>query len=143
VLTCRRPPGTESAVWRTRQLLLGEAFAELAAGFAVGTTTAWRYVEETVALLAARAPRLRDALRAARKAGHAFVVIDGTLIPIDRVAADRPFYSGKHKKHGMNLQVIASPAGDIVWVLGRCPARTMTRRPSGSGASWRNWRQPG
>ena len=23
VLTCRRPPGTESAVWRTRQLLLG------------------------------------------------------------------------------------------------------------------------
>jgi hypothetical protein len=26
VLTCRRPPGTESAVWRTRQLLLGEVF---------------------------------------------------------------------------------------------------------------------
>jgi hypothetical protein len=99
----------------------GEAFAELAAGFAVGTTTAWRYVEETVALLAARAPRLRDALRAARKAGHAFVVIDGTLIPIDRVAADRPFYSGKHKKHEMNLQVIASPAGDIVWVSGPLP----------------------
>jgi len=42
-------------------------------------------------LLAARAPRLR------------------TLIPIDRVAADRPFYSSKHRKHGMNLQVIASP----------------------------------
>ena len=34
----------------------GETFAELAAGFGVGTTTAWRYVEETVALLAARAP---------------------------------------------------------------------------------------
>jgi Transposase DDE domain. len=38
-------------------------------------------------------------------------VLDGTLIPVDRVAADRPFYSGKHKRHGMNLQVIASPAG--------------------------------
>jgi hypothetical protein len=37
------------------------------------------------------------------------VVVDGTLIHIDRVAADRPFYSGKHKRHGMNLQVIASP----------------------------------
>jgi hypothetical protein len=37
------------------------------------------------------------------------VVLDGTLIPVDRVAADRPFYSGKHKKHGMNLQVIARP----------------------------------
>ena len=33
----------------------GETFAELAAGFGVGTTMAWRYVNETVALLAARA----------------------------------------------------------------------------------------
>jgi hypothetical protein len=32
----------------------GETFTELAAGFEVGTTTAWRYVNETVALLAAR-----------------------------------------------------------------------------------------
>ena len=31
-------------------LLLGETFAELAAGFGVGTATAWRYVSETVAL---------------------------------------------------------------------------------------------
>ena len=35
------------------------------AGFAVGTTTAWRYVEETMTLLAARAPHLRFAGRAA------------------------------------------------------------------------------
>jgi len=27
----------------------GETFAELAVGFSVGTTTAWRYVDETVA----------------------------------------------------------------------------------------------
>src|SRR5437762_14283970 len=99
----------------------GETFAELAAGFAVGATTAWRYVGETVALLAARAPKLRTAVRDARKAGHAYVVVDGTLIPIDRVAADRPFYSGKHKKHGMNLQVIASPGGDVLWVSGALP----------------------
>ena len=38
----------------------GETFGELAAGFGVGTTTAWRYVNETVALLAARAPKLRN-----------------------------------------------------------------------------------
>ena len=99
----------------------GETFAELAAGFGVGTTTAWRYVNETVALLAARAPELRTAVRDARKKGHAHVVLDGTLIPIDRVAADRPFYSGKHRKHGMNLQVIASPDGDILWVSGVLP----------------------
>jgi len=48
-------------------------------------------------------------------------VIDGTLVPIDRVAADRPFYSGKHHKHGMNLQVIGSPSGNIVWVSGPLP----------------------
>jgi len=99
----------------------GETFAELAAGFGVGTATASRYVTETVALLAARSPQLRRALRDARAAGHAYLVLDGTLIPIDRVAADRPFYSGKHKKHGMNLQVIASPEGDILWVSGALP----------------------
>ena len=99
----------------------GETFAELAAGFGVGTATAWRYVEETVALLAARAPKLRKAVRDAKKAGYAYVVLDGTLIPIDRVAADRPFYSGKHHKHGMNLQVIASPGGDILWASGTLP----------------------
>src|SRR3989440_1626764 len=73
------------------------------------------------ALLAARAPKLRTAVRDAVRAGYAYVVVDGTLIPIDRVAADRPFYSGKHRRHGMNLQVIAGPGGDIVWVSGPLP----------------------
>jgi hypothetical protein len=99
----------------------GETFADLAAGSGVGRTTAWRYVQETVALLAARAPKLRRAVRDAKRAGHAYVVLDGTLIPVGRVAADRPFYSGKHKKHGMNLQVIASPGGDVLWVSGALP----------------------
>ena len=55
------------------------------------------------------------------KAGWAYVILDGTLIPAGRVAADRAFSSGKHRKHGMNLQVIASPGGDIVWVSGVLP----------------------
>jgi hypothetical protein len=46
-------------------------------------------------------------VRDAKKVGYAYAILDGTVIPIDRVAADRPFYSGKHQKHGMNLQVIA------------------------------------
>ena len=41
--------------------------------------------------------------------------------PIDRVAADRPFYSGKHRRHGMNLQVISAPDGEILWVSGPLP----------------------
>ena len=128
----RRHRKSIGSCWRKlnpgRQALLvlaylrkGETFAELAAGFEVGTTTAWRYVTETTDLLAARAPKLRTAVRAAVRAGWAYVVLDGTLIPVDRIAADRPFYSGKHKKHGMNLQVIASPAGDILWVSGALP----------------------
>ena len=99
----------------------GETFTDLAAGFGVGTTTAWRYVDEVVALLAAKAPKLRRAVRDAKKAGHAYVVLDGTLIPTGRVARDKPFYSGKHKKHGMNQQVIASPDGDVLWVSGALP----------------------
>jgi hypothetical protein len=41
-------------------------------------------VNETVALLAARAPKLRQAVRGAKRAGHAYMVPDGTLLPIDR-----------------------------------------------------------
>jgi hypothetical protein len=99
----------------------GETFTELAAGFGIGVATAWRYVTETVALLAARSAKLRTALREAKKAGYAYVVIDGTLVPIDRVAADRPFYPGKHHRHGMNLQLIAAPDGEILWVSGPLP----------------------
>ena len=102
----RKLPPTRQALLVLAYLRKGETFAELAAGFGIGTATAWRYVTETVALLAARVPKLCQALRDASKAGHAYLVIDGTLIPIDRVAADRPFYPGKHRKHGMNLQVI-------------------------------------
>ncbi len=108
--------------WRIAKPLVGEAIDQdphLLLG--ISTAIAWRYVTETVALLAARAPKLRQALRDASKAGHAYLVLDGILIPIDRVAADRPFYSGKHRKHGMNLQVIASPDGDILWVSGALP----------------------
>jgi len=68
------------------------------------------------------------------------MVVDGTLIPIDRVAADRPFYSGKHKTHGMNLQVIVGSDGDLLWVSGALPGSVLGKRLSGSGASWTTWR---
>jgi hypothetical protein len=111
----------QQALMTLAYLKNAETFAQLGAGFKVGTTTAWRYVNEAVKLLSARSPKLRAALRRANKDGLLYVVLDGTLIPIDRVAADRPFYSGKHKKHGMNLQVIAGPDGTIVWVSGSLP----------------------
>ncbi|MFF4402638.1 IS5 family transposase [Streptomyces sp. NPDC001480] len=117
----RRALGTR---WRRlnagRQALLtlahlrnGQPYAQLAAGFGIGTTTAYRYITEAVNLLAALAPTLTEAVRAA--SAKAYVILDGTLLPIDRIAADRPFYSGKHKKHGMNVQVIADPKGRLMW----------------------------
>ncbi|MFD1548075.1 transposase family protein, partial [Nonomuraea guangzhouensis] len=101
----------------------GETFAELGAGFGVSTTTAWRYVEETVMLLSARSPKLGQALRKAVMDGLHYLVLDGTLIHTDRIKADRPFYSGKHRVHGMNIQVIASPDGTILWTSGALPGK--------------------
>ncbi len=69
--------------------------------------TAWRYVREAVDLLAATADDL-DAVMA-RIRVLAYAILDGTLVPIDRVADQKPHYSGKHGRHGVNVQVIADP----------------------------------
>jgi hypothetical protein len=58
-------PGQE-ALLVLAYLRKGETFNDLAAGFGVGRTTAWRYVSETVELLAAKAPKLRKAVRDAK-----------------------------------------------------------------------------
>ena len=71
----------------------GEPFTEVGAGFDVSTTTCWRYVNETVDLLAARAPKLRAALRKAKRDGLAYVIIDGTVrheALYDRAGVKRP-----------------------------------------------------
>jgi DDE superfamily endonuclease/Helix-turn-helix of DDE superfamily endonuclease len=102
----------------------GETFDQLGAGFGVSTATAWRCVEETVMLLSARSPKLGEALRKARRDGPRYLVLDGTPIRTDRVKADRPFFSGKHRVHGMNVGVIASPDGTILWTSGALPGRT-------------------
>jgi hypothetical protein len=130
----RRHRKTMRSIWRRlnpgRQALLvlvylrkGETYAELGAGFGVSTTTAWRYVEETVALLSARSPKLGQALRKARQDGLHYLVLDGTLICTDRIKADRPYFSGKHRVHGMNVQVVASPDGTILWTSGALPGK--------------------
>ncbi|WP_326659120.1 IS5 family transposase [Streptomyces canus] len=110
----RRLSAGRQALLALAHLRNGQPYAQLAAGFGIGTTTVYRDVTETVELLAALAPTLAEAVRAASM--KAYVILDGTLLPIDRIAADRPFYSGKHKKHGMNVQVIADPKGRLLWV---------------------------
>jgi hypothetical protein len=81
----------------------GETYRDLAAGFGVGTTTAYRYLREALQVLATLAPTLEQAMQVA--AAKAYVVLDGTLLRIDRVAMasgrDRAYYSGKHKVSDM------------------------------------------
>ena len=80
-------------------------------------------MREALALLAAMAPTLDQAIEVATR--KAFVILDGTLLRIDRVGMasgrDRPYYSGKHKAHGVNVQVIADPAGRLVWISPALP----------------------
>ncbi|MDN3272568.1 IS5 family transposase [Streptomyces sp. MA15] len=114
----RLSPGRQ-ALLTLAHLRNGHPYAQLAAGFGVGTTTAYRYVAEAVELLAALAPTLAEAARTAST--KAFVLLDGTLLPTDRISADRPFYSGKHKKHGMNVQVLADPSGRLLWASPALP----------------------
>lgn len=40
------------------------------------------------------------------------------------LAATSPYYPVKHRMHGMNLQVIASPDGTIIWTSGSMPDST-------------------
>nr|WP_107909050.1 transposase family protein [Streptomyces chartreusis] len=115
----RRLSAGRQALLTLAHLRVGHTYAQLAAGFGVGTTTAYRYVAEAVELLAALAPGLADAVRVASV--KAFVILDGTLLPVDRIAADRPFFSGKHKRHGMNVQVIADPFGRLLWASPALP----------------------
>jgi hypothetical protein len=115
----RRLSAGRQALLALAHLRNGHPYAQLAAGFGIGTTTAYRYITEVVDLLAALAPTLEQAVRQASR--KAFVLLDGTVLPIDRIAADRPFYSGKHKKHGMNVQVLADPAGRLLWASPALP----------------------
>ncbi|GGL30235.1 hypothetical protein GCM10010095_14210 [Streptomyces anthocyanicus] len=59
-----------------------------------GTATAYHhYIREAIDVLAVLAPTLQQAMDEARR--KASLILNGTLLPIDRIAADRPYYSGK------------------------------------------------
>jgi hypothetical protein len=119
----RRLPVGRQALLVVAHLRKGETYADLARGFEIGTTTVYRYLHEGLDLLAAMAPTLQQAIAVA--AAKAFVTLDGTLLHIDRVGMgsgqDRPYYSGKHKPHGVNVQVLADPAGRLVWASPALP----------------------
>ena len=94
------------------------------AGFGIGTTTVFRYLREALDCprRAGPDPEPGDRSRpAARRSSSSTARCCG----IDRVGMaagrDRPYYSGKHKCHGMNVQVLADPAGRLIWASPALP----------------------
>jgi len=118
----RRLAAGRQALLALAHLRCGDTYAQLAAGFGIGIATVYRYIREAVEALAALAPSLAEAMRTIRE--KAFVILDGTLLPIDRIAADTPYYSGKHKRHGMNIQVLTDPFGRLLWASPALPGST-------------------
>ena len=116
------------AVLVLRWFLDGTRIRQLAADNQVGKSTAYTRLHEAVDLLAALAPDVNEAILAARAAGVTHLNLDGTLIHTDRVAMKGPnkadlWWSGKHKHHGGNIQVLSDPTGFPLWASAVRPGR--------------------
>ena len=97
----------------------------LARDHGVSRATGYRYVDEVIAVLAAQAPDLHQALERARDQGLPHVILDGTIIPADRCKEPAisvkgevidVWYSGKAHCHGGNIQAVTAPGGFPLWV---------------------------
>lgn len=119
------------AVLVLRWFLDSTWLAQLAAGNWIGRSTAYRYLHEGIDVLAAAAPGLREALLAARAAGHSHVTVDGTRLsrPTAAMHPARPsgppgpipgWACGGRASTAATLQVLAAPDG---WPLGTSPVR--------------------
>ena len=119
----------KQAVLILRWMLDGTRIKQLATDNGIGKSTAYDYLHEGIDALAARAPSLKSALLAAKMAGYDYVLLDGTLIETDRVAAPGPtlgvdlWWSKKHKNHGGNIQVLTAPDGWPLWTSPVRPGR--------------------
>ncbi|MFF8035166.1 transposase family protein [Streptomyces sp. NPDC016626] len=116
----RRLPASRQALLALAHLRCGDTYAQPAAGF--GIATVYRSIREAVGVLAAIAPSLAGATRTIREKKS--VILDGTLLPSDRITADTPYYSGKHKRHGMNVQVLTDPFGRLLRASPALPGST-------------------
>ena len=84
----------------------------------IAESTVRRWRDEVLRLLAAKAPRLDRALNTLAARGGQVVLIDGTLIPTRRRTgpANRPNYSGKHRRHGLHFLAPTDERGRLIWI---------------------------
>ena len=119
----------KQAVLILRWFLDDTRMLSLARDNGISTSTAYDYRDEGIAVLAARKPSLHGALLAAKAAGYTHVIVDGTLIETDRIDTPGPtkgvdlWWSGKHKRHGGNIQVVSAPDGWPLWTSDVRPGR--------------------
>lgn len=119
----------KQAVLILRWFLDDTRMSALAVDNGISASTAYDYRTEGIAVLAARRPGLHGALLAAKAAGHTHIILDGTLIPTDRIRTPGPsagvdlWWSGKHKHHGGNIQVVSAPDGWPLWTSDVRPGR--------------------
>lgn len=95
----------------------------------ISIATAYRYLHEAIDVIAAHAADLHEVLAHGLEQGWEFVCVDGTLIPMVRSsrkseAGHDLWYSGKHHRHGGNVQVLTGPDGYPEWVSPAEPGST-------------------
>lgn len=127
-LTCYRQ-ALFALVWFRKR----EDITVLAAAFGIGRATGYRYRDEAVAVLAAQAPDLADALDRVHQQGWAYVILDGKVVDTDRCRAKTVsrkgeaidlWYSGKTHDFGGNIQAVMRPDGLPVWISAVEPGST-------------------